>query len=147
MGGIFLEKDNFTPANSLQTPVDIVPLWYFTPYYSILRANTINFFWIPAKFWGVFFMGWSILALFLIPWLDRSPVKSIRYRSYPFKLAITLFVIAFVILGYLGMQPVSPGRTIVAQLCTIVYFAFFILMPFYTRWGTPKPVPERLTFK
>jgi len=147
MGGIFLEKDNFTPANPLQTPIDIVPLWYFTPYYSILRANTINFFWIPAKFWGVFFMGWSILVLFLVPWLDRSPVKSIRYRSYPFKVAITLFVIAFFILGYLGMQPVSPGRTLVAQVGTVFYFAFFFMMPFYTRWGTPKPVPDRVTFK
>lgn len=147
MGGIFLEKDNFTPANPLQTPIDIVPLWYFTPYYSILRANTINFFWIPAKFWGVFFMGWSIMVLFLVPWLDRSPVKSIRYRSYPFKVAISLFVIAFFVLGYLGMQPVSPGRTLVAQVGTVFYFAFFFMMPFYTRWGTPKPVPKRVTFK
>jgi ubiquinol-cytochrome c reductase cytochrome b subunit len=147
MGGVFLEKDNFTPANPLQTPVDIVPLWYFTPYYSILRANTLNFFWIPAKFWGVFFMGWSILILFLVPWLDRSPVKSIRYRSSPFKIALLLFVVAFLVLGYLGMQPVSPGRTMVAQVCTVIYFAFFFMMPFYTRWGTTKPVPDRVTFK
>ena len=147
LGGIFLEKDNFAPANPLQTPVDIVPLWYFTPYYSILRANTIDFLWIPAKFWGVFFMGWSIIVVFLVPWLDRSPVKSIRYRTAPFKVAITIFVIAFFVLGYLGMQPVSAGRTVVAQIGTILYFAFFFLMPFYTRWGTPKPVPERVTFK
>jgi ubiquinol-cytochrome c reductase cytochrome b subunit len=147
MGGVFLEKDNFTPANPLQTPVDIVPLWYFTPYYSILRANTISFFWIPAKFWGVFFMGWSIMILFLVPWLDRSPVKSIRYRSSPFKIALLLFVVAFLVLGYLGMRPVSPGRTIAAQVCTVLYFAFFFMMPFYTRWGTTKPVPDRVTFK
>ena len=87
------------------------------------------------------------LVLFLVPWLDRSPVKSIRYRSSPFKIAIALFVIAFVVLGYLGMQPVSPGRTLLAQVGTVVYFGFFILMPFYTRWGTPKTVSDRVTFK
>ena len=146
-GGIFLEKDNFAPANSLQTPPDIVPLWYFTPYYSILRANTINFFWVDAKVWGVVFMGLAIVAFFLLPWLDRSPVKSIRYRSMPFKVALVLFLIAFFILGYLGMQSPTPVRTLVAQICSIIYFAFFILMPWFTSIGKTKPVPDRVTVK
>ncbi len=96
--GIFLEKDNFTPANPLQTPEDIVPLWYFTPYYSILRANTVSFFWIDAKVWGVIFMGLAIVMFFLLPWLDRSPAKSIRYRGVQYKVWLTLFVISFVLL-------------------------------------------------
>ncbi len=144
--GIFLEKDNFAPANPLQTPPDIVPLWYFTPFYSILRANTFNFFWIDAKVWGVVFMGLSIIVFFLLPWLDRSPVKSIRYRSAPFKVALVLFLIAFVLLGYLGMKPVTPLYTVLAQVGTILYFAFFILMPWFTSIGKTKPVPERVTF-
>ena len=144
-GGIFLEKDNFAPANPLQTPPDIVPLWYFTPYYSILRANTVNFFFIDAKVWGVVFMGLSIVAFFLLPWLDRSPVKSIRYRSMPFKIALVLFLIAFFILGYLGMNSPTPGRTLLAQVCSIIYFAFFILMPWFTSIGKTKPVPDRVT--
>lgn len=146
-GGIFLEKDNFAPANPLQTPPDIVPLWYFTPFYSILRANTVNFFWIDAKFWGVFFMGLSIAVLFLLPWLDRSPVRSIRYRSMPFKVMLVLFLVAFVILGWLGMNSPTPAKTLLAQACTIIYFAFFLLMPWFTRMGTPKPLPDRLTVK
>jgi ubiquinol-cytochrome c reductase cytochrome b subunit len=144
-GGIFLEKDNFAPANSLQTPPDIVPLWYFTPYYSILRANTFNFFWIDAKIWGVVFMGLSIVVFFLLPWLDRSPVKSIRYRSMPFKIALALFLVAFFILGYLGMNSPTPTRTLVAQVCTVIYFAFFFLMPWFTSIGKTKPVPDRVT--
>lgn len=145
-GGIFLEKDNFAPANSLQTPPDIVPLWYFTPYYSILRANTFNFFWIDAKIWGVVFMGLSIIVFFLLPWLDRSPVKSIRYRSMPFKVALVLFLIAFFILGYLGMNSPTPVRTLMAQICTVIYFAFFFLMPWFTSIGKTKPVPDRVTY-
>lgn len=145
LGGIFLEKDNFAPANSLQTPPDIVPLWYFTPFYSILRANTFNFFWIDAKFWGVFFMGLSIVVLFLLPWLDRSPVKSIRYRSAPFKIMLVLFVIAFFILGWLGMRGPTPLFTIMAQICTLIYFAFFLLMPWFTSIGKTKPEPKRVT--
>ncbi len=144
-GGIFLEKDNFAPANPLQTPPDIVPLWYFTPYYSILRANTFNFFWIDAKVWGVVFMGLAIAVFFLLPWLDRSPVKSIRYRSAPFKLALVLFLIAFFVLGYLGMNSPTPARTLLAQVCSIIYFAFFILMPWFTSIGKTKPVPDRVT--
>ena len=146
-GGIFLEKDNFAPANPLQTPPDIVPLWYFTPYYSILRANTVNFFFIDAKVWGVVFMGLAIAAFFLLPWLDRSPVKSIRYRSMPFKIALALFLVAFFILGYLGMQSPTPGRTLLAQVCSVIYFAFFILMPWFTSIGKTKPVPDRVTMQ
>lgn len=145
-GGIFLEKDNFAPANPLQTPPDIVPLWYFTPFYSILRANTINFFWIDAKVWGVVFMGLSIVVFFLLPWLDRSPVKSIRYRSMPFKIALVLFLIAFFILGYLGMKSPTPGRTLMAQACTVIYFLFFLLMPWFTSIGKTKPLPDRVTY-
>ncbi len=144
-GGIFLEKDNFAPANPLQTPPDIVPLWYFTPYYSILRANTFNFFWIDAKVWGVVFMGLAIAVFFFLPWLDRSPVKSIRYRSAPFKIALVLFLIAFFILGYLGMNSPTPARTLLAQVCSVIYFAFFILMPWFTSIGKTKPVPDRVT--
>ena len=145
--GILLEKDNFAPANSLQTPPDIVPLWYFTPFYSILRANTFNFFFIDAKFWGVFFMGLSIVVLFLLPWLDRSPVRSIRYRSAPFKIMLVLFLVSFFILGYLGMNAPTPVRTLLAQVCTVIYFAFFFLMTFFTRMGKHKQEPERVTVK
>ena len=143
-GGVFLEKDNFAPANSLQTPPDIVPLWYFTPYYSILRANTFSFFCIDAKVWGVVFMALSIVVFFLLPWLDRSPVKSIRYRSLPFKIALGIFIVAFLLLGWLGMNPVSERNTILAQIGTVLYFAFFILMPWFTSIGKTKPLPDRV---
>ncbi|MFC1681654.1 cytochrome bc complex cytochrome b subunit [Pseudomonadota bacterium] len=151
--GLFLEKDNFTPANALQTPADIVPLWYFTPYYSILRANTVSFFWIDAKLWGVIFMGLAIVMFFLLPWLDRSPVKSIRYRGVQYKVWLTLFVISFVLLGYLGVK--NPDHVdlflfknvIWAQIMTVIYFLFFLLMPFYTRADKTKPVPDRVNFK
>jgi len=146
-GGVLLEKDNFDAANPLQTPPDIVPLWYFTPFYSILRANTIPFFWIDAKVWGVVFMALAIIVLFLLPWLDRSPVRSIRYRSWPFKVMLVLFIAAFVTLGYLGLQPPTPGKTLLAQACTVFYFLFFITMPWFTRMGTPKEEPTRLTMK
>ncbi len=145
MGGYFLEHNNFVPADPLKTPEHIAPVWYFTPFYSILRANTFNFFWVPAKLWGVIFMGLGTMILFLLPWLDRSPVKSIRYRGPIYKSALTLFVVSFLILGYLGMLPPTDGRTLVAQICTVIYFLFFILMPFYTRWDKTKPVPERVT--
>lgn len=144
-GGYFLEHNNFIPANPLATPEHIAPVWYFTPFYSILRANTINFFWIDAKLWGVIFMGLGTMILFLLPWLDRSPVKSIRYRGPIYKTALTLFVISFLILGYLGILPPTTGRTLLAQVCTIIYFLFFILMPFYTKWDKTKPVPDRVT--
>jgi ubiquinol-cytochrome c reductase cytochrome b subunit len=151
LGGWFLEHDNFVPANILQTPPEIVPLWYFTPYYSILRANTVNFLMIDAKIWGVIFMGLSIMVFFFLPWLDRSPVKSIRYRGWIYKTALAFFVIAFVALGYLGTKSPQAIDLILfpnvywAQIFTIVYFAFFALMPWYTKLDKTKPVPERVT--
>ncbi|MCX4188402.1 cytochrome b [Methylophaga sp. OBS4] len=139
-GGWFLEKDNFIPADPLKTPEHIVPLWYFTPFYAILRA-------IPDKLMGVMAMGGAIVFLFLLPWLDRSPVKSIRYRGPLFRTALVLFIISFVALGYLGTQPATPGYTWAARFFTLIYFAFFILMPIYTKLDKDKPVPERVTFK
>ncbi len=147
LGGLFLEHDNFVPANILQTPPEIVPLWYFTPYYSILRASVWNFFWIPAKLWGVIFMVASIALFFFLPWLDRSPVKSIRYRGWMYKTALALFVVSFVILGYLGTQPAAGINLIIAQICSVVYFAFFLAMPWYTKHDKTKPEPERVTWK
>ena len=145
MGGYFLEANNFIPANPMQTPLHIAPVWYFTPYYSILRANTINFFWIDAKLWGVIFMGLGVMAFFFLPWLDKSPVKSIRYRGGLYKTILGIFVVAFLILGYLGLLPPTEGRTLVAQICTVIYFLFFLLMPIYTRLDKTKPVPDRVT--
>jgi ubiquinol-cytochrome c reductase cytochrome b subunit len=144
-GGYFLEYNNFIPADPLKTPPHIAPVWYFTPYYSILRANTVNFFWLDAKLWGVIFMGLGVVILAFLPWLDRSPVKSIRYRGPLFKGALAIFVVSFFILGYLGILPPTPGRTLVAQICTIIYFAFFLLMPIYTKIDRCKPVPDRVT--
>lgn len=140
MGGYFLEHANFDPADPLKTPEHIAPVWYFTPYYAILRA-------IPDKLLGVIAMGLSIGVLFLLPWLDRCPVKSIRYRGLRWKIALTLFATSFLVLGYLGALPPSAGRTTVAQICTIIYFGFFALMPFYTKNEHTKPVPDRITFK
>ena len=122
MGGYFLEHNNFVPADPLKTPEHIAPVWYFTPFYSILRANTINFFMVPAKLWGVIFMGLGTMAFFLLPWLDRGKVRSIRYRGWIYKTALSIFVVSFLILGYLGLLPPTPGRTAVAQVCTILYF-------------------------
>ena len=137
-GGLFLEHDNFVQANPLVTPLHIKPVWYFTPYYAMLRA-------VPDKLFGVMTMGGAVMILFLLPWLDRSPVKSIRYRSLLSKVMIGLFVVAFVTLGYLGMQAGSTTQTLVARLLTIFYFAFFIFMPFWSRLGATKAVPERVT--
>jgi len=145
MGGYFLEYNNFVPADPLKTPLHIAPVWYFTPYYSILRAMVWNFFWIDAKVWGVVAMGASTLIFFFLPWLDRSPVKSIRYRPRLHTWAYTLFVIAFLILGYLGTLPPSPVGEVVSQVCTLIYFAFFLGMPWWSRWGQFKPVPARVT--
>ncbi|MGH8671461.1 MAG: cytochrome b, partial [Burkholderiales bacterium] len=145
MGGWFLEYNNFIPANPLQTPEHIAPLWYFTPFYSILRANTVNFFWVDAKVWGVIFMGLSIVMFFLLPWLDRGKVKSIRYRGPKFKWALALFVIAFIALGYLGTIKPDPIPTLFSQIFTVIYFAFFVLMPWYTKHDAEKPEPERVT--
>ena len=151
LSGWFLEKDNFEPANILQTPPDIVPLWYLTPYYSILRA--VTFEWLPggAKLWGVMAMGVAIVLFFFLPWLDRSKVKSIRYRGWMYKTMLTLFAITFVILGYLGTK--NPGHidliwfknVVWAQIGMVIYFAFFLLMPIYTRLDRTKPEPDRLT--
>jgi ubiquinol-cytochrome c reductase cytochrome b subunit len=137
-GGLFLEHDNFVQANPMVTPLHIKPVWYFTPYYAMLRA-------VPNKLAGVMTMGGAVMILFLLPWLDRSPVKSIRYRSMLSKVMITLFVIAFVSLGYLGMQAGSTTQTLVARVLTLFYFAFFVFMPFWTRLGATKAVPERVT--
>ena len=144
MFGYFLEHANFEPANPLKTPEHIAPVWYFTPYYSILRA-------VPSiagsAFPGVIAMGAAIVVLFFLPWLDRNPVKSIRYRPNWYKVLVALFVVTFIILGILGTLSVSDGRTLLAQICTFYYFAFFLLMPFYTKLEKNKPVPERVTMK
>ena len=137
-GGLFLEHDNFVQANPMVTPLHIKPVWYFTPYYAMLRA-------VPDKLFGVITMGGAVMILFLLPWLDRSPVKSIRYRSLLSKVMIALFVVAFVILGYLGMQAGSTAQTLLARVLTMFYFAFFIFMPFWSRLGATKAVPERVT--
>ena len=151
LSGWFLEKDNFEPANILQTPPDIVPLWYLTPYYSILRA--VTFEWLPggAKLWGVMAMGLAIVLFFFLPWLDRSKVKSIRYRGWMYKFMLGLFAVTFVVLGYLGTK--NPGHidliwfknVVWAQIGMVIYFAFFLLMPIYTRLDRTKPEPDTLT--
>ena len=184
LGGYFLEYNNFIPADPLKTPPHIAPVWYFTPYYSILRAVTEDFMWVLAagliaytalvilavrnlvvriaiaaigavllagffafepKVWGVVLMGAATLVFFLLPWLDQSPVKSIRYKGPLVKVALALFVIAFLVLGYLGTLSVTEGRTIAAQVFTLIYFAFFLLMPWYTRLDKTRPEPERVT--
>ncbi len=144
-GGYFLESNNFIPANPFQTPAHIAPVWYFTPYYSVLRSITYPLFGLEAKFWGVVGMGAAVVIFFLLPWLDRSPVKSIRYKGPVYKTALALFVIAFGTLGYLGVLPPTPVRTLVGQICSVVYFAFFILMPIYSKLDKCKQEPERVT--
>lgn len=138
MGGYFLEQPNFEPANPLKTPEHIAPVWYFTPFYAILRA-------IPDKLLGVMAMGAAIAVLFVLPWLDRSPVKSMRYKGWLSRAGLTVFCVCFVTLGVLGVLPPSPGRALLSQVCTFTYFANFILMPFYTRMERTKPVPDRVT--
>jgi len=188
MGGYFLEFNNFIPADPLKTPPHIAPVWYFTPYYSILRAITEEFMlvlaigvaayvvliWltardtrvklaaaaiglvvivlmkggplaIDAKVWGVVMMGVSTLIFFLLPWLDRSPVKSIRYKGTLFRAALTIFVITFIVLGYYGVQTVTPAGTVISQIGTLLYFAFFLLMPWYSVMDKTKPEPDRVT--
>lgn len=140
MGGFFLEPPNFEPANPLKTPEHIAPVWYMTPYYAILRA-------IPDKLIGVIAMFAAVLIFFFLPWLDRSPVKSIRYRGVLYKGMLAMFVVSFLSLGYLGLVPPTPVRTFAAQLFSILYFAFFLLMPIYTKLDKTKPVPERVTYK
>jgi ubiquinol-cytochrome c reductase cytochrome b subunit len=141
-GGLFLESPNFSPANPLQTPPHIAPVWYFTPFYAMLRA-------VPSfagtQVWGVLVMGASIVVLFFVPWLDRSPVNSIRYRGPIYKVMLAVFVISFVILGVCGLKPPAGIYPMLAKICTVLYFAFFLLMPWYTRMDRVKPVPERVT--
>jgi len=188
MGGYFLEYNNFIPADSLKTPPHIAPTWYFTPFYSILRATTSEFLFViqagiaayvgliflttklpqmikfaiagaallaiagmmpgalDAKFWGVVLFGGSVVILAFLPWIDLSPVKSIRYRPDWHKLVYIVFAITFVTLGYLGVQPPSPIRERISQVCAIIYFSFFLLMPWWSAMGTFKPVPKRVTF-
>jgi ubiquinol-cytochrome c reductase cytochrome b subunit len=142
MGGYFLEHPNFEPANPLKTPPHIAPVWYFTPFYAILRAVPSM---MGSAFPGVAAMLLSIVVFFFLPWLDRSPVNSIRYKGPLFKSAIAIFVVVFIVLGYLGTQPATAGKTMLAQLCTALYFLFFILMPWYSKIDQTKPVPERVT--
>ena len=142
LNGYFLEHANFIEANPLQTPEHIAPLWYLTPFYSVLRAVPPMF---GSQFPGVLAMGASLLILFFLPWLDRSPVKSIRYRSPIYRWVLGVFVVSFVMLGWLGMQSVTPLNVFLARVFTVLYFAFFLLMPWYTSIGKTKEVPERLT--
>ncbi len=186
LGGYFLEYNNFIPADPLKTPLHIAPVWYFTPFYSMLRAITSEMmyalilcvvaaaafgvlksalsgllkivvvvvavaavaamFGIDAKFWGVVVMGGAVIILFFLPWLDHSPVRSIRYRPDWHKYVYGVFVINFLILGYLGVQPPSPLGERVSQIGTLIYFGFFLLMPWWSRLGEFKPVPDRVTF-
>jgi ubiquinol-cytochrome c reductase cytochrome b subunit len=186
-GGYFLEFNNFIPADPLTTPLHIAPVWYFTPFYSMLRAITAEFMYVlvacvvlaaafgvikakvnaalkgvivvaavlaaaamltyDAKFWGVIVMGAAVIILFFLPWLDNSPVKSIRYRPSWNKWLYTVFVINFFVLGYLGIQAPSPIGERVSQVGTLFYFGFFLLMPWWSRLGEFKPVPDRVTFQ
>ena len=139
MGGLFLEEANFEPANPLSTPDPISPSWYFTPYYAILRA-------VPNKGVGALFMLVAVTAFFFLPWLDRSPVKSIRYRGWIFKVFLGLFTISFLGLMYLGMQPAQGIYVTLSRVLSVPYFAFFLLMPWYSKIDPVKPVPERVTY-
>jgi ubiquinol-cytochrome c reductase cytochrome b subunit len=154
MGGYFLEHNNFIPADPLSTPAHIAPVWYFTPFYSVLRAVPPLF---GSQFPGVLAMGLSVMIFFLMPWLDRGAVKSIRYRGPIYKGAVASFVVSFLILGYLGTEPTNlwgqfgpwlsgaDRATVVARIFTVIYFLFFLLMPWYTAIDRTKPVPERVT--
>jgi ubiquinol-cytochrome c reductase cytochrome b subunit len=138
-GGLFLEAPNFEPANALSTPEHIVPVWYFTPYYAILRA-------VPDQQMGALLMAASIICFVVVPWLDRSPVKSTRYRPLRWKIALAVFAVTFIALGYLGLKPAEGLYVVLARIFTALYFAFFILMPLYTRGESTSRVPGRVTF-
>ena len=142
LNGYFLEAPNFIEANPLKTPEHIAPLWYLTPYYSVLRAIPPLF---GSQFPGVLAMFAALLVFFFLPWLDRNPVKSIRYRSPIYKWILGIFVVSFIMLGWLGVQPVTPLYVLLARIFTTLYFAFFILMPWYSTLGKNKEVPERVT--
>ena len=137
-GGYFLEKPNYDPANPLKTPAHIAPVWYYTPFYAILRA-------VPSKLGGVIAMGAAIAILFVLPWLDKSPVKSMRYKGWMSKVWLGIFVVSFISLGYLGVVPATPVSTLMSQIFTILYFLFFLLMPIYTSIETCKQPPKRVT--
>ena len=147
MGGYFIEGPNFEPANPLKTPEHIAPVWYYTPFYAMLRAATFPLFGLDAKFWGLVVMAGAIVVPAMLPWLDHSPVKSIRYKGMISKTMLAIFIVSFFILGYLGTIPPSPGATALAQVCTVLYFAYFVLMPWYTRVEKTKPAPERVTMR
>ena len=142
-GGLFLESPNFDPANAMQTPPHIAPVWYFTPFYAMLRAVPS---FLGTQVWGVLVMFGAIALLVFLPWLDKSPVKSIRYKGPLSKIALALFAVSFVVLAYCGMKPPSTMLLLLSRLFTIVYFAFFLLMPWYSRVDRTKPVPERVTY-
>lgn len=137
-GGYFLEPPNFEPADPLKTPAHIAPVWYYTPFYAILRA-------IPDKLMGVVAMGAAIIVLFFMPWLDRSPVRSMRYKGILSKIALAIFAVSFVVLGYLGATPSTPTATLLARIFTALYFLYFLLMPIYTSIETCKQPPDRVT--
>jgi len=139
MGGYFLEHANFEPANLTATPEHIAPVWYYTPYYAILRA-------VPDKLWGFILFGASVLLPVFLPWLDRARVKSIRYRGWIYKSALTVFVVSFLSLGWLGMQPAEGVYVMAARIFSVLYFAFFLLMPYYTSIDKTKPVPDRVVY-
>jgi ubiquinol-cytochrome c reductase cytochrome b subunit len=143
MGGYFLEAANFDPANPLQTPPHIAPVWYFTPFYAILRAVP-SFF--GTQVWGVLAMFGAIALLFFLPWLDRSPARSMRYRGWMSRTALAVFAVTFIALGWLGLRPATGLYTTLAQLFTIVYFLYFLLMPWYSKNDQCRPVPERVTY-
>jgi ubiquinol-cytochrome c reductase cytochrome b subunit len=185
-GGYFLEYNNFIPADPLKTPAHIAPVWYFTPYYSMLRATTTELVYVfvaliglgaalailkgrfsgaikgaiavvavvaaallltfEPKFWGVVVMGGAVVIMFFLPWLDHAEAKSIRYRPTWHKWMYAIFVFVFAVLGYLGVQPPSPVGERVSQVGTLFYFGFFILMPWWSRIGQSRPVPDRVVF-
>jgi len=139
LGGLFLEAPNFEPANPLSTPEHIAPVWYFTPYYAMLRA-------VPDQRMGALLMLLAVVLFLFLPWLDRSPVKSMRYRGWISRTALALFALSFVALGYLGLQPAEGLYVVLARIFAAIYFAFFLLMPFYSRIDPVKPVPDRVVF-
>ncbi|ANO53265.1 cytochrome B [Woeseia oceani] len=139
MGGYFLEHANFEPANTMATPEHIAPVWYFTPFYAILRA-------VPNKLWGAILMGAAVLLPMFLPWLDRSRVKSIRYRGWIYRVALTLFAISFVMLGWLGLKPAEDVYVVMARVFSVIYFGFFLLMPYYSTIDKTKPVPDRVVY-
>ena len=137
LGGYFLEHANFEIANSLKTPEHIAPVWYYAPFYTMLRA-------VPDPLGGLIVMGSAVAIFFVVPWLDRSKVASIRYKGLNSKIALTMFGVSFITLGYLGTVGVTEIRKTMSVICTIIYFAYFLLMPIYTKYETTKEVPKRL---